>query len=328
MKKKILSIIICTLLTAAILIPSVNSQNAECKPSNTNPQCNNFITKIAWSGEGNNLDNWGITPTIDLSGYDSVDLEITTLYEIFPPDSPDYGYIKISSNGGSEWTTLETFQGYTPEWTTVSIDLQEWVDENIKIAFEFTTEPDSGGPSISEGWWIDNIIIHSNHERIYEEDFSEYDIDDPWGDWVIIGTASPPNVPPFAPSILGPTKGGPGKDLTYTFSSTDWDLDNIFYYINWGDGTPELEWIGPYESSEAVSLNHTFTSKGTYTIEAKAKDINGEESKIGKLKVTIEKSKSKQSNLILSLQTLERLLDRILQLFPIFNKLIEFPMTN
>jgi len=328
MKKKILSIIICTLLTAAILLPCANSQNAECKPSNTNPQCNNFQTNIAWSREGDNLDNWAITPTIGLSGFDSIELEITTLYEIFPPDSPDYGYIKISSNGGSEWTTLKTLQGYTPEWIKVSIDLQEYINMNIKIAFEFTTKPDSGGPSISDGWWIHNIAVLADHEIIYEEDFSEYDIGDSWGDWIISGTARPPNAPPFTPSILGTTEGNAGVDLIYSFSSSDLDLDNIFYYIKWGDGTPEIEWIGPYSSSEAVHLNHTFTSKGTYTIEAKAKDPTGEESKLGKLKVTIKKSKSKQSNLILSLQPLERLLNRILSLFPIFYKLIEFPMTN
>ena len=53
-------------------------------------------------------------------------------------------------------------------------------------------------------------------------------------------TNSPPNVP----LINGPTSGNAGETYTYTFVAIDPDDDNIYYEINWGDGTVD-DWYGP-----------------------------------------------------------------------------------
>jgi len=109
----------------------------------------------------------------------------------------------------------------------------------------------------------------------------------------IIPTGNPystPNTPPETPEIDGPTSGSAGTAYTYTFNSVDPDVDDVYYYILWGDGHVE-NWNGPHSSGEDFDINHTFTIKGTFTIEAKAKDTNGYESGWGTLNVTIPRNR-------------------------------------
>jgi len=100
---------------------------------------------------------------------------------------------------------------------------------------------------------------------------------------VVIGNA------PSAPVIAGQLAGKLRKEYSYTFTATDSDGDAIYYYIEWGDGSSE-KWIGPYASGEEVVVNHSWDSKGIYTIKAKAKDINGAESEWGTLQVSMPKT--------------------------------------
>jgi hypothetical protein len=85
------------------------------------------------------------------------------------------------------------------------------------------------------------------------------------------------NYPPEAPSIDGPTSGAVGIEYEYSFYTTDPNEDDVYYYIEWGDGQVE-EWIGSYNSGEIATVNHTWTSPDDYEIRAKAKDTNDAES--------------------------------------------------
>lgn len=94
--------------------------------------------------------------------------------------------------------------------------------------------------------------------------------------WIEEGYPIRNNTPPYAPVIIGehprarqPTKG-PTK--SYTITTIDPDDDKIYLLINWHDGTYE-GWIGPYDSGEEVTINHTFSAMGEYCVEAKAKDM-------------------------------------------------------
>ena len=170
---------------------------------------------------------------------------------------------------------METIQGYTPEWKTIRIDLQNWTDKNVLIAFEFTTEPDSGGSSISDGWWIREIVVFESHETIYFEDFSGYDINDPWDDWTIVLHMGLVNAPPSAPTISGETNGKVGTNYNYTFTSTDPDGDQVSYHIDWGDGDT-TDWTAFQASGPpGYSEGHAWDEQDEYTIIAKAKDENG-----------------------------------------------------
>ena len=71
--------------------------------------------------------------------------------------------------------------------------------------------------------------------------------------------------------------GKTSNNYNYTLISIDPTDDNVFYYIEWGDGEIE-EWIGPYSAGELITVNHSWSEDGYYSIRAKAKDDQGEES--------------------------------------------------
>ena len=79
-------------------------------------------------------------------------------------------------------------------------------------------------------------------------------------------------MPPNTPSISGPQQGNTGEEQEYTISAVDPDNDNIYFYIEWGDGFVD-EWIGTFASGEEVTVRHTWDELGIYTIRVKAKDI-------------------------------------------------------
>jgi outer membrane protein assembly factor BamB len=117
-----------------------------------------------------------------------------------------------------------------------------------------------------------------------------------------------PNAP-VTPTINGPIKGDIGTSYDYTFTSTDPNGDDIFYYISWGDGTSD-GWLGPYGSGEDVKVSHTWSKSGTYMIQAQAKDTNDLKSDWGKLTITMPKNKesSQQFSNQLILKMREQLL--------------------
>lgn len=82
------------------------------------------------------------------------------------------------------------------------------------------------------------------------------------------------NGAPDIPSINGLDKGKKGEEYEYIVSTTDPDGEDVYYKIDWGDGTCS-DWLGPNASGEEVTVKHTWTSDATFNIRAKAKDING-----------------------------------------------------
>lgn len=94
------------------------------------------------------------------------------------------------------------------------------------------------------------------------------------------------DTPPAVPSFQGPTEGKPKVSYSYTVVSVDSENDNVFYYVDWNDGT-NSSWMGPYASNENVTVSHTFAKKGSYTIKAQARDIYAATSEWGTLQVTM-----------------------------------------
>ena len=315
MKKNIIVILISALLTATILVPCVNSIQVQDKPINTTTNPNNFQVKCAWSGEGSNVDKWAKTPKIDLMDIQGPKLIINTQYEILHLGDDDYGYVKISNNSGSTWAIAKQIQGYYPAWTEFEINLDQWNDEEIIIAFHYSTKSNS----ISDGWYIREIIVRGIAQEVYYEDFFTYDLGDPWEDWTITYQSAIPNAPPDRPSILGPTGGSPDNPLNYIFAAIDYDENDVYYKVDWGDDIV-TDWLGPFTSGHILLLNHTWTEKGTYTIQAKAKDTNDEESKWSEFQVVIPRDK--QFNHLLNFKFIERFLELLISSFPIFGRLL------
>jgi outer membrane protein assembly factor BamB len=97
--------------------------------------------------------------------------------------------------------------------------------------------------------------------------------------------------PPEKPTITGPSRGKSGMSYNFTFTIHDSDLDDVYLFVDWGDGT-DSSWQGPYASDVDITLSHSWLEKGRYTVRAKAKDINGAESDWTTLKVTMPKNKA------------------------------------
>jgi hypothetical protein len=99
------------------------------------------------------------------------------------------------------------------------------------------------------------------------------------------------NNPANKPTIKGKLSGEIGKRYEYTFSSTDPEGNDVYYYIDWGDDSFE-EWLGPFNSGTECASSHIWYEEGIYKIKAKARDVFGEESIWGELTVSIPKYKS------------------------------------
>jgi hypothetical protein len=79
--------------------------------------------------------------------------------------------------------------------------------------------------------------------------------------------------PPYSPTIVGPSKGGAGQTLTFTFNAMDPDDDIVRFHIDWGDGITETTSYVPSGGDKEVS--HIWDKVADYTIEAFAEDIWG-----------------------------------------------------
>lgn len=127
--------------------------------------------------------------------------------------------------------------------------------------------------------------------------------------------AFPQNEAPDIPHIDGKINGEAGVEYTYSFCTDDPDGDAIYYWIDWGDSCPAVEWIGPYPSGVCMTLSHNWTDQGDYTIKSKAKDLYDAESDWGYLDISMPMSQQSQGWLFQFLQKYPRI-------FPILRELL------
>jgi hypothetical protein len=142
-----------------------------------------------------------------------------------------------------------------------------------------------------------------------------YGAESEWSDILIVTIVE--GDPPNMPDIRGPTNGKPEMGYEYSFVSEDPYGDDIYYYIEWGDGK-DTGWIGPYHSGEEITKSHSWSKKDTYVIRCKAKDPYGEESDWGTLEVTMPKNQQTQNMRLL------RFLESHPRMFPILRHLYLF----
>jgi len=131
-----------------------------------------------------------------------------------------------------------------------------------------------GGMNYRDGTIKENFHGYIDEVRIYNRTLSEAEIqylyDHPDGE----------NQPPDKPSIEGQTSGKVGEEYQYfcKFDDTaDTDGNPVFYWWDWGDGN-NSRWLGPYNPTDHIYFNHTWSEKGRYNIKVKLKDVIGAES--------------------------------------------------
>jgi len=115
-----------------------------------------------------------------------------------------------------------------------------------------------------------------------------------WSDpyLVIIG-----NEAPNPPIINGAIFGHKGVEYDYLFSTIDPEEDEVYYWIEWGDGSNITDY-GPYNSGEFISLSHTWTKMGFYTITAWTGDEHGFIGESSEFKLFILKDKAIPTNFL------------------------------
>jgi hypothetical protein len=191
-------------------------------------------------------------------------------------------YVPKRPGGGPNHGIPNKFYSYYV--TTTDYDNKDNKKDNITYYINWSDGPPDEYGKLPSGWILN--VSHSWESsgikliRVKAKD--EHGGISNYSDVYLVNITHTPN----APTINGSLNGTVGVKYNYTFVSTDPDGDNLFYYIKWGDDT-NTSWLGPYLSGEEIIVNHTWSEKGKYTIQAKAKDIWGAESGWGYLDVTM-----------------------------------------
>jgi rhodanese-related sulfurtransferase len=157
-----------------------------------------------------------------------------------------------------------------------------------------------------------NLLVENNFDGIIYNMLGGIDA------WILAGYPTKANSPPSIPTINGENKGKVGEEYQYTLNTTDIDQDDIYYYVNWSDNTPD-QLAGPYHPGEAAILSHIWSEKGTYTLKVKARDKYNAESDWATLTITMPYSYNKPI-----LQFLELLFQRFPNAFPILRYLLGY----
>jgi len=102
---------------------------------------------------------------------------------------------------------------------------------------------------------------------------------DEWNvtDWSPPHTIVIDNQAPELPEIDGPTEGFVGDEQTFSIVSSDLDGHQLYYYVDWDDGS-SLEEFGPYNSSVPFDASHTWDTADDYQISVIADDTYDESS--------------------------------------------------
>jgi len=164
--------------------------------------------------------------------------------------------------------------GYIFNFTTIDPDND---DVSYFIDWDDETNGDWLGPYNSgETCSKEHIFDNPGEFNIKVKAKDIYDNESSWSDSLQIEIIKENN-PPEKPTIDGPSKGDVEIKYDYIFESTDQDNDDIFYFIEWGDGN-KSDWLGPYNSGESITQDHSWNKEDTYIIRVKTKDENNIES--------------------------------------------------
>lgn len=280
------------------------------------------------SGNGNNK-VFSMVTVDPIPVTEGMNLEFWTWYDI--EYNYDYAMVEVSLDGRS-YDLLGGFTGSSSTWQQKQYPLTNYTGKSIFIRFRYITDD----YTLGEGIYFDDITpvvewdsittlsdsITTNYydvtgkvDGIYYYRVKGYNSEHGWGDFSILEDMEVDifdNDPPETPTINGQTTGTAGQDYEYTFRTTDPDGDQVYYYIEWGDGDI-IEWDGPHNSDQEIKLTHSWAIEDTYTIRAKAKDVWDYESGWGTLKVTMPRNRATYNSLFL----------RFLERFPILQLLFQ-----
>jgi hypothetical protein len=112
------------------------------------------------------------------------------------------------------------------------------------------------------------------------------------------------NNPPSKPKKpVGERNGNINSSYNFSTLSYDQDNDTLYFRFEWGDGNSSA-WVGPYNSSQQVTISYSWSKIGTYYVKVKARDEHCAMSSWSEsLIVTITKNKGASLNLFDTLKS-------------------------
>ena len=132
-----------------------------------------------WSDNGNLVENT-LTRTIALTATATPVFSFASYWSI--EKDWDYGYVEVSTDGGTTWTMLDDTGSYftttNPNGTnqgtgltgtgsgTLSFDLSAYNGQVIKLRLRYSTDT----ATVLEGWWADNFTLVDGVTTLFSDD--------------------------------------------------------------------------------------------------------------------------------------------------------------
>lgn len=96
---------------------------------------------------------------VDLSGYLGAALVFWNVHWL--EEGFDYGYLEVSTDGGSSWIVLKTRNDTLDVWTPDTTDLGGFCgNSDVRVGFRVVTDP----AYTEEGWFVDDVLITGSME--------------------------------------------------------------------------------------------------------------------------------------------------------------------
>jgi thiol-disulfide isomerase/thioredoxin len=107
---------------------------------------------------GNGVDQEGriISPLLDLTGLEAVVLSFEAYFIDGDYGADEQANVLVSSDEGMTWELATSLPGVNGEWQAIFVDLSEYVDQSILVAFEYK---DGGGWNY--GFCVDDVKVEA-----------------------------------------------------------------------------------------------------------------------------------------------------------------------
>jgi len=279
MKKKMIMCLLVTLMITSAALPVLGAPTG---------QGNAGKVTLVTSERSVNLD---VAITTDwVNGWQDHGLRIRE----YPFNGSVWAYSEISS---------EDLYGlyFTQRW---------WYDNGTGLEFKWDwswTITEHWTSSATWAWWQIGLD-YGNGVGIIETLVDNVSIG--YSNWYAIN-----NTQPEKPTIDGDATVKVKKSIDFNFTGVDPDGFNVSYFVDWGDNTT-TEWTEDTESGVPITLNHTWSKRGTYTIKCKVRDLAWNESDWTTLSVKVPFSIN-----VPALPFLEKFFQRFPYAFPILRHL-------
>ena len=195
---------------------------------------------------------------------------------------------------------------YEEDTATVHVECPLTVDAggpysgDIDEEIELEAAASGGNPPYDYYWDLDEDGVYEEEGKVVTNSWDEEGVYTVWvkviddegtekTDYATV-TVGVINNPPRTPTISGPNTGVPGVEYDFTVATVDPEGDQVYYYVDWGDGT-NSGWLGPYDSGDPQIVSYTWALMGNFVIKVKAKDTHGDESGWEILSITMPRNR-------------------------------------